>query len=323
MTEAEETLTTPPPAARTHQFALPFAALAAGAMAMGASPIFVRLADVGPFASAFWRMALSLPMFWAWLAWERARLRGHSRPGARPEIIPARDWRAIGLIGFLFAGDLFFWHLSILNTTIANATLLATTTPIIVTIGAWAFLKEQLSPRILAGVALGVTGAALLVGLNVRIAPDKVLGDLFAVMTACFFGTYFIVVAHARRRMSAAQVMFYPAIVTTGLLFLAAVMLDDRLMPRSLEGVATLASLAFVSQLGGQGLAAYALGHLPAVFSSLVLFFEAIAAGGLAWLLFAEPVSPWQAAGGALILAGIYAARPEKTRKGRKQRSMP
>jgi hypothetical protein len=31
----------------------PFAALVIGAVAMGVSPIFIRLAEVGPFTSAF------------------------------------------------------------------------------------------------------------------------------------------------------------------------------------------------------------------------------------------------------------------------------
>jgi len=45
----------------------PFAALVAGAVAMGVSPIFVRLADVGPFTSAFWRVTLALPLLYAWM----------------------------------------------------------------------------------------------------------------------------------------------------------------------------------------------------------------------------------------------------------------
>src|ERR1700722_8502160 len=44
-----------------------FAALAVGALAMGASPIFVRWADVGPFTSAFWRVTLALPMLYLWM----------------------------------------------------------------------------------------------------------------------------------------------------------------------------------------------------------------------------------------------------------------
>ena len=53
-----------------------FAALCLGAVAMGISPIFVRFAsasvggapaDVGPFASAFWRVSLCLPLLYAWM----------------------------------------------------------------------------------------------------------------------------------------------------------------------------------------------------------------------------------------------------------------
>ncbi|GAB4235414.1 MAG: DMT family transporter [Methyloligellaceae bacterium] len=275
---------------------------------MGTSPIFVRLADVGPYASAFWRMALALPVLWGWLKIEQARKGSDYRP-----IDPARDLVLIFWIGVFFAGDLFFWHISIMNTTIANATLLATTTPIIVAIGAWLVLKERITLRIFVGIVLGVAGAALLVGVNARFAPERLFGDVAGIITACFFGSYFLAVAHARRRLSAAQVMFYPALVTCALLFVIALLLEDHILPRSLHGLAVLAALAFISQLGGQGLAAYALGHLPAVFSSLVLFFEAIAAALLAWILFAEPVSAWQLGGGILLLSGIYAARPART----------
>jgi drug/metabolite transporter (DMT)-like permease len=284
---------------------LPFLALVLGAMAMGASPIFVRLADVGPFASAFWRMALALPFLWGWLKFEAARGNVHV-------LDYSVDAKIIFWIGFLFAGDLFFWHLSILNTSIANSTLLATTTPIAVAFGAWLFLKEKITPQILTGVLSGVAGAGLLVSASVTFAPENVLGDVSGLITAGFFGSYFLLLSYARRRMSAAQVMFYPAIVTAGFLLIAALLLDDRLLPQTWEGVATLCALALISQIAGQGLAAYALGHLPAVFSSLVLFFEVLTAALLAWLIFSEPVSVWQLGGGLLILAGIYTARPRK-----------
>jgi drug/metabolite transporter (DMT)-like permease len=286
---------------------LPFVALVLGAVAMGASPIFVRLADVGPFASAFWRMALAIPFLWGWLKFEA------SREGSEIRALNASsDAKLIIWIGFLFAGDLFFWHLSILNTSIANATLLATTTPLAVAFGAWMFLKEKITSEIMMGVLSGIAGAGLLVGASATFTPQNILGDVSGLITACFFGTYFLSLAYARRNMSAAQVMFYPAIVSAGFLLIAAMLLDDGLFPQSIQGWATLGALALISQIAGQGFAAYALGHLPAVFSSLVLFFEVLAAALLAWLIFAEPVSVWQLGGGILILAGIWVARPRK-----------
>ena len=46
---------------------LAFVALLAGAIAIGFAPIFVRLSDTSPTASAFWRVALAAPVLWAWL----------------------------------------------------------------------------------------------------------------------------------------------------------------------------------------------------------------------------------------------------------------
>ena len=81
-----------------------------------------------------------------------------------------------------------------------------------------------------------------------------------------------------------------------------------RLQERTIALV--LFALALVSHAGGQGLLSVALGRLPTVFSSLVIFLEAVAAAGFAWLLLDEPVSLLQALGGAVILYGIWVARP-------------
>ena len=47
------------------------------------------------------------------------------------------------------------------------------------------------------------------------------------------------------------------------------------------------------------------------IFSSLVIFLEAMVAASLAWLILGEPVTAFQMLGGALILAGIWVARPK------------
>src|SRR3974390_21790 len=104
----------------------PFAALVAGAVAMGASPIFVRLADVGPFTSAFWRVTLALPLLYAWTLLADGQEGGGQRFS-----------KAAMLAGLAFAGDLFFWHLSIVHTSVANATFFATTAPIWVVLFGW------------------------------------------------------------------------------------------------------------------------------------------------------------------------------------------
>jgi drug/metabolite transporter (DMT)-like permease len=91
---------------------------------------------------------------------------------------------------------------------------------------------------------------------------------------------------------------------------MVALAVEPTLLPASLGGAAALAAMAFISHAGGQGLLGYALGHLSAAFSSLVIFLEAIAAAVIAWLVLGEALGPEQMLGGVLILAGVLAARP-------------
>ena len=111
---------------RTRVIAL--VALFAGAVAIATSPLFVKVSDAGPVATAFWRVALALPVLWTWSVIER---RGDHRASF------ARDRHLIIAAGLFFAGDLAVWHWSIVRTTVANATLLANLAPIFVTLAVW------------------------------------------------------------------------------------------------------------------------------------------------------------------------------------------
>lgn len=284
-----------------------FLALVTGAVAMGFSPVFVRLADVGPFASAFWRVALALPPLYLW-----------QRLAAEPPIaVPGAFRRAVVLSGLAFTGDLVFWHLSILNTTIANATLLATMAPI------WVFLVSALvfgavlHRREITGLVLCLAGGMLLIRDSFEFAPERLSGDVQGLATSLFFGLYIVCVDQARRYGGPARIMFLSTAVSAACLLLVALANGDRMLPAGGTGWLVLAGLAFVSQAAGQGLLAYALGRLPVAFSSLVVFLEAVAAALLGWLLFSEILGPWQWLGGMLVLVGIWLARPRSPEAGR------
>ncbi len=277
----------------------PFAALVAGAVAMGISPIFVRLADVGPFTSAFWRVALALPLLYAWM-----RLAdGAERSGERFS-------KATILAGLAFAGDLFFWHLSIVHTSVANATFFATTAPIWVVLFGWLLFRQKATAGVLAGLLLCLIGGTALLAQSFELKPAGALGDAFGIATGVFFGLYFLAVQAARKKASAARLTFEATLITAGVLFVVAIVAERSMLPHSARGLAALIAMAWISHTGGQGLLSVALGRLPAAFSSLVIFLEAIAAAGFGWLILAEPVSSIQALGGLAILGGIYVARP-------------
>jgi len=287
------------PRAKPRSLAAPISALVAGAVAMGISPIFVRLADVGPFASAFWRVALALPLLYGWLRLSERR----EKPGQPFS-------QAAILAGLAFSADLFFWHLAIFKTSVANATFFATMAPIWVVVFGWLIFRHKPTPGVLAGLGLCLIGGAGLIWRSFEMRPAGALGDGFGVATGVFFGLYFLAVKAARKRASAARVTFEASLITAAILFVVAFFAEPTLIPRTARGLAALLAMAWISHSGGQGLLSIALGRLPAAFSSLVIFLEAVAAALFAYLILGEPVSAVQAAGGLAILVGIFVARP-------------
>ncbi len=292
----------PRPILTDPQRRLAFAALIAGGIAIAFSPIFMRLSEVGPIATAVHRLVLGLPLFWLWLALEQGD--GQQRGPA--------NWRDAGLLalaGLFFALDLAAWHSSLGYTSVANATLLANNAPIFVALGAWLLWRERPTRGFVIGLALSIVGCALLSRGGFKPGQSTLLGDGLALLTGVFYSGYFLTVKRLRARFTTAAIMTWSAMVGALILLPAAWASEGVLLPASLAGWFVVLALALFSHVGGQSLITYAMAHLPAGFSALTLLIQPVGAALLAWILFGEALGPLQLAGGFVVLAGIWLAR--------------
>ncbi len=158
MSEAGPNLSLSQSHARSTRIAL--SALFGGAVGIGFAPICVRLSELGPSATAFWRLALSLPPLWVWLAIEGQATVAPRRPSC------VTDYRRLAVAGLFFAADLAVWHWSITFTSVANATLLANATPIFVTLAAWLWFGQRFTRTFILGMAAAMAGATILAGAS-------------------------------------------------------------------------------------------------------------------------------------------------------------
>jgi drug/metabolite transporter (DMT)-like permease len=290
---------------RAARIALP--ALLCGAVGIAFAPIFVRLSEIGPGATAFYRLLFALPVLFVWMGAER-RMGGAVAPRW------PGDHLRLALAGLFFAGDLAFWHWSITLTTVANATLLANFAPIFVTIGGYFLFAARFTPTFLFGMVLAIVGAMMLMGNSVTLSHRYLLGDALGLVTAVFYAAYLLAVGRLRGRFATGTVMAWSGLATCAGLFPVALLSGESLVAPTAYGWAVLIGVALVSHTGGQGLIAYALRHLPAAFGSVSLLLQPAVAAVLAWLLFEESLGPLQAAGGAVILVGIAFARRGSSR---------
>lgn len=280
-------------------------AVLSGALAIAFSPIFVRLSELEPTATAFHRVFLAVPIFGAWLLAAGAL---HDR---REGPLPSRRRLVLWLVlaGLFFAGDLAVWHWSLAFTTVANSTLLANLAPVFVTAAAWVLFRERVTWLFLLGLVAALAGAAVLMRASLAFSSEHLLGDGLAILTAVFYAGYLISVKELRRSLSTVRLMAASSLVTALALLPVTLLAGEDLLPETLRGWLMLLGVAWVSQVLGQGLIAFGMGHLPASFSAVSLLVQPAAAALLAWAILGEALSGWQALGGIAVIAGILLAR--------------
>jgi drug/metabolite transporter (DMT)-like permease len=278
-------------------------ALFLGALGIAFAPIFVRMSQVGPSATAFWRLALALPVLFIWMQVESRRQAASRRPSSRS------DYLRMVAAGLFFAGDLAIWHWSIRFTSVANATLLANFAPIFVALGSWLFFRQKVSLTFVLGMGVALAGTVFMVGQSFRLSAQHLWGDALGLVTAMFYAGYLLSVKQLRSEFSTATIMTWSGTVSCLVLLPVTLLSGEGLLPSSTAGWWVLLGLALLSHFGGQSLIAFALAKLPAAFSSVGLLVQPMAAAVFAWLILSESLNPWQALGGALALAGIFVAR--------------
>jgi len=285
--------------------AFAFAALLLGGIAIGFAGIFMRLADVNPVASAFWRMTLALPLLWSWAALAR---RQDLAAGKRIDF-------SLGLLlaGVFFAADMGIWHLSLHFTTVANATLLSNFAPIFIAFWMWLAYRARFARIFIVGMAFALGGAVLLVGPNAagggHGGGHKLLGDALGLASAVFYAAYQLSIKQARSMYSTARLMAWSTSLTALALLPFALLTPGAFLPAHAAGWVPLLALALIAQIGGQTVIAYAFAHLPASLSSVSLLIQPLTAAIAAWIIFGEVLAPLQIAGGVLLLWGIYLAK--------------
>jgi drug/metabolite transporter (DMT)-like permease len=276
------------------------AALILGATCIALSPIFVRVSEAGPTATAFWRVALAVPVLWFFYF-----LKTKQRAGRY-----AGRWPLLLAAGFAFAGDLGFWHASVMLTSVANSTLLANLAPIFVTLAGWLLWRQKVTPTFLLGMVTAITGMFVLVGPNFAVGGTRLAGDALGALTGMFYAGYMLAIKAARDAgASTVRLMAWSTTITAVALLPVALVSPQPFLPQGAEGWLVLAGLAVITQIVGQGLIAYAFAHLSASLSSVSLLVQPVVAALAAWAIFAEPVGVAQLVGGAIVLAGIWIAR--------------
>ncbi|MBT8764643.1 DMT family transporter [Metapseudomonas boanensis] len=264
----------------------------------GSSFIALKLAflEVAPHWVIFARMALGSVVFL--LAW-RWRGRIDARPG---------DWKyLLGLAACEPCLYFIFEALALQHTSASQAGMITALLPMLVAVGAFAFLKERISRSTLAGFLLAFVGAIWLslASESDRHAPEPLLGNFYELLAMLCATGYTLLLKHLSARYSVFFLTALQAFVGS-LFFLPLAWLASPLPPAvSPQGLGAMVYLGIAVTVGAYGLYNFGVSRLPASqatgFINLIPVFTLV----FAMIFLGERLAPMQLLAAALVFTGV------------------
>jgi drug/metabolite transporter (DMT)-like permease len=277
------------------------AALLAGNAALAVGPWFVRVADSGPIAAGFWRLALAAPVLLLFARAGRERI----------VRIPRKAFVAVCIAGVIFALDLASWHVGIEATRMGNATLFGNSGSLVLMV--WGFVIGRRLPRAGEWAALGAAllGAAILLGRSLEISGATLVGDLFCLLAGMFYAGYLLVLHDARRALGHWGLLALASLAGAPVVLALALLHGEPVWPHDWG---PLVGLAISSQLVGQGFLVYSLKHFSPLVIGLALLTQPAVAALAGWLAFGEVLGVPDITGMVLVGLALVVARVTEPR---------
>lgn len=273
-----------------------YGALALGVVAIAWSAIFVRWTQMPGAVSAFYRMFVASVVLWPALLLSEVKLAGVSRG--------AFVLAALG--GLFFAGDVALFNTAVLHTSAGSATFLANNAPLLVGLLTWAITRRVPSGRFWTALAISLSGAWLIVSVDAHHAAAESSADLLAVGSSVCFALYLLTTERLRRSMDTRVLVTVSATASAVALLVVSLVTRMSLAIPNKESLAAVVGLGMVCQIAGYFCLTYALGHLPATVTSVVLLAVAPLTAVLAFGLFGERMTLLQMIGGIFVILGVW-----------------
>jgi drug/metabolite transporter (DMT)-like permease len=284
------------PESRPKPHPLAFPALLFGNVALAFGPWLVRLADVGPVATGFWRLALALPFLWlvTRMAGQRARL-----PGRTLTIV-------LAAAAIFYALDLAAWNAGILMTKLGNATLFGNSGSFVFAIYGLVLAHQLPSVRQGSALALALVGAVLLMSSSYELSPEHLAGDLMTLVAGFLYGGYLIFVERARGDLHPLPLLLIVTLFATPILLAISAGFGEALWPADWT---PLLIFALSSQVLGQGLLVYSIGVFPPLVVGVALLTQPAISAVIGWFAYGETLSVADWVGAVAIAVALILVR--------------
>ncbi len=285
-------------------------AITAAIVSFALSTPIVKWAGETGVVLAFWRMWLSVGLWWVLVTVLRAR---------RPEVTyPTRlDWKLVLPSGLLFGLNISLLFTAVTRTSIAHAEFIGVLTPLLAVPGGAVFFGERPNWGALRFGVISLVGVAMVLFFAPEGGAATVEGDLIMVGVLCVWTSYLLFTKRARAH-GVDTMTFMACMMPLGLLTaipMTLLLAADEIFSMGGRGWLVAGVLAVLTGMVAHGCIAFAQQHLPLATITVMQTSQPALAVLFAFLILGEEVRPPQMVGMALVIIGITLFTLRATRR--------
>ena len=271
----------------------------AGAILISFSPVFVRLVEISPTSSAFYRVFIGGAALAVFLLVTGRRL-SFSR----------YVWLALILSAAFFSLDLWFWHRSIIYIGPGLSTLLANMQVFFMIAAGIVALKQRPTKLELLAAVLAFVGLAMITGPEWDTAPPGYrLGVGLGILTAISYAGYMLSMRSARLRsqyLVPVREIAVMSLIAAAILGSVALVEGTKLSIPTATDAGWMLAYGLMSHAIGLILIASSLDRVSTTVTGIALLLQPSLSFLWDVIFFARPTSALEAAGAAIALAAIF-----------------
>lgn len=214
--------------------------------------------------------------------------------------------RSAFIPGFFFGVSTIFGFMSFTNTSIANATLIGTTSSAMMLFVAPRFLKEKISKLQVLFAFSSFCGVALVVIAAGGSGGAAVYGDVLALINAVLWSGYFVASKKMRTEgFNTWSFMFSIALIQAVIAGAWALFTSNDITSISQRDFLLVLTMTLIPGTVGHTAIVWAQKYVAASTSSLICLLGPVISMFFAWLIFDQRIRPWQMVGAVIVLTSL------------------
>ncbi len=279
--------------ARARVTAVPVLAVFIAVFAWGIGPLLFLAPSISINSILFYRV-----LFWPPLLYLIARRGGRQ--------INKKLFRSVVVPGALFGVSTIFGFTAIIETSVANATIIGNVSTAMVLFAAPKYLNETISRwQVLLAFTSFAGVIAIVLGAG-NTGGSSLFGDLLALVNALTWTFYFI--SSKRRRIDGVdtwQFLFGVSVIQVLVVVPYALVTSNDILQITWRDLGFLIAMTLFSGTIGHSFMLWAQKYVDASVSSLILLLGPVISSIGAWLVYGQNISPMQVIGGVVVLASL------------------